>query len=159
MSICSSRVKGLTPSMEMSLNIPFYSSHLILHVPSICGFTSFSFPHLALDSLCILKRTLALKVLLLVSLSFFPPFSQGFPMSSSFLSVCSCFSDLLLVFILFSLTCRFAELPSIMHCLLLPVLWYKLGIVLHCVWDSSTPSFRKQLNHLGMLYQITNIIY
>lgn len=158
MSICSSHVKALTPLMEMSLNIPLYSSHQILHVPSICGLTSFSFPHLALDSLCILKELLLSKFSFLFVSLFFPPFSQGFPMSSSFLSVCSCFPDFLW-FLFYSLTCRFAELPSILHCLLLPVLWYKLAIVLHCVWDSSTPSFRKQLNHFGMLYQITNIIY
>ncbi len=80
--------------MEMFLNIPLYSSRHILHVPSVCGFTSFSSPSFALDSLCILKELLLSKFSLFVSL-FFPPFSQGFPMSSSFLSVCSCFSDFL----------------------------------------------------------------
>ncbi|KAH8972799.1 hypothetical protein BDL97_01G011000 [Sphagnum fallax] len=66
------------------------------------------------------QRTLPLKVLFFVPL-FFPPFSQCFPMSSSFLSVRSCFPDFLW-FLFYSLTCRFAELPSILHCLLLPVL-------------------------------------
>ncbi len=68
--------------MKMFLNIPLYSSHRILHVPSIRGLTSFSSPSFALDSLCILKELLLSKFSLFVSLFFH--FLRVFPCLAAF---------------------------------------------------------------------------